>query len=144
MEIDEQPGHRVEQAFAVRPRSERESEEEPPELERVAQVLRDDDGGLAGRPNQANRRDRGKPHAFQVVQDLVLTLAGVRGLLLEREQRAIDDQEADEMPGRPDRKIPESEIGRPLREPQLPRQVEQRAGPAQPDAASTAPGRVVM
>jgi len=64
-------------------------------------------------------------------QDVVLAFGDVDRLLLERDQVAVDDEEAHEMPGWTHRKDPELEARRPGIERQLPRQVEQLPGATQ-------------
>jgi hypothetical protein len=54
-------------------------------------------------------------------------LGDVEGLLLERIDRAVRDEETDQVARRPDRQRPEDvTLTRPLGERQLPRQLEQR------------------
>jgi hypothetical protein len=56
-------------------------------------------------------------------------LGDVEWLLLEREDRAPDFEEADEVPGRTDRQRPEDVVFvRPLGQRPFPRQVQQRRG----------------
>ena len=75
----------------------------------------------------------GRPHALEVAQDGVFALGDVARLLLEGDQAAIDDEEADEVARRPDREVAELEARGPGRERQLPWQVEQTAGAAEPE-----------
>ena len=108
-------------------RAGRQPHQQPPVLERVGQVLRGEDRGPAVLGlGDAGRGDGRQPGALEVEQDLVLAPAGLERQLLERVQRPVGGQEADEVPRRPDRQLPEGERrGRPVGERRLPRQVDE-------------------
>ena len=135
MEVDQERSHRVEQAIAVRPWPEREAHQETAILDRIREVLGHEDRGVAiDRVGQADRRHRRQPGDLEVSEYVELRRGDAARLLLERVGVAVEDEEADEVAGRPDRQVPEAEgRRRPLRERQLPRQLEQpRATLAQP------------
>jgi hypothetical protein len=125
VEVDEEERHRVEKAIAIAVRARRESHEEAPVLERVSEVLGRKDRGRAVRclrdPRRADGRQAGR---LQPEKDLVLAAADRERQLLERIECAVDRQEADEMPRRPDGQLPEREgPGGPVAERLLPRQL---------------------
>jgi hypothetical protein len=132
VEVDEEPGHRVEETVAVRPRSEREPGEEASELERMGEVLGDEDGRIVAPPvGDPDGPDRGQPGDLELAEDAVLPLGDPARLLLERVDGPLEGQEADEMAGRADGDLPEAERCGPPGERELPRKVEEGSGPPQ-------------
>jgi hypothetical protein len=94
-----------------------------------------EDGGVAvGRVGQTDRRDRRQPGDLEPSEDVEFRRGDPVRLLLERVGVAVEDEEADEMAGWADGQVAEAEgRRRPIRERQLPRQLEQpRATLAQP------------
>ena len=80
MEVDEQPGHRVEQPVAVRPGTEREAHQQAPVLDREVEVLGDEDRRVAVRRlGEADRPDRRQAEGLEVAQDLELAPATPSG-----------------------------------------------------------------
>ena len=127
VEVDEEPGHRVEQAVAVRARLERNPHEEAAVLERVGEVLGDEDARIALRClGEADRRYRRQALVLEVPEDLELAPRDAERLLLEREGRLVHVEEPHEVAGRTDGQRPEAmlPVG-PVRERDLPRQVEE-------------------
>jgi hypothetical protein len=137
MKVHEERGHGVEEAVTMPTPLERDPHEQPAVLERVRQVGGDDDRHVAvlvlGEPDHP---DGGQAQPLQPLQDLVLAAAHLERLLLEGQEPAVDDDEADEVAGRPDRQLAQVELVRPPRlERGLPGQGEERRrGLAEPQA----------
>ena len=73
VEVDEQPGHRVEQPVAVRPGTEREAHQQAAVLDRELEVLGHEDRAVAvGRRGQADRLDRRQAERLEVAEDVEL------------------------------------------------------------------------
>ena len=93
----------------------------------MAEVLGDEDRVAALRPRrEADRTDRGQAGVLEVAQDPVLALGDLAGELLEGVDEALEDEEPDEVPRRPDRQLAEP-VARvaPAAQRPLPGQVEQ-------------------
>ena len=134
VQVDEQPCHRVEESCPVHARTEREPCEQPSELEGVPEVLGDEDRAApAPVLRDSHREDRGQPDPLEVGEDGVFALGGQDRQFLERDQRAIDLQEPDEVTRGANVERPEGERVRPVGQRQLPRQIEQPIRAAQPE-----------
>ncbi len=127
MQVDEQPGHRVEEPVPIAARLQRDAHQEAPVLERVAQELRDQDAGpLVGALREPDRPDGRQADVLQVQEGVVLAAGDLERLLLERVERPVDHDETHEVARRTDRQLAEDDaVGTPVTERQLPRKVEQ-------------------
>jgi hypothetical protein len=148
MQVDEQPGHRVEQPIAVRAGTEREPHHQAPVLNRVLEVFGDQHRGVVlARLAQTDRLDRRQAPCPEVAQDVELGAGDGQRLLLERVRPPIADEEPDEMARGADRQLAEAHpadrlvrLDRPLAERAFPGQVEQ-FGRAAAQPKSGEPGR---
>jgi hypothetical protein len=93
----------------------------------VGEVLGDEDRRVAlGRFGDADRLDRRQSDRLEMPKDVELPRSDVTRKLLQGVLPVVDDEESDEVSRRPDRQLLEVELVRsPLRERELPRQVEQ-------------------
>src|SRR5439155_14302663 len=96
-------------------------------LQRVGEVLRDQDGRIAiRRLGQADRRDCRQAQLLQVSKRREFALRRLERLLLQGEEAAAGRQEPNEVSRRPDLHLPEAVLV-PPRQRQLPGQAEQLA-----------------
>jgi hypothetical protein len=93
----------------------------------VAQEFRDEDSGPLVRPlGEPDRPNRRQADVLQVEEGVVLAARDLERLLLERVERSIADDEADEVARRADRQLAEDDLVRaPGAERQLPRKSEE-------------------
>ena len=140
MEVDQQPRHRVEQAVAVGAGG--QPHHQPAVLERMGQVFRDEDARVPlRRLGQPDRLDRRQVERLQVAQHVVLAPREVQRQFLQRVRDPFADEEADEVPRRPDGNLAEAEVLlRPGLERLLPRQVEEGAWPFAAEGADAEMG----
>jgi len=127
VEVDEEPGHGVEESVAGRVRPRREAGQKAPVLEGVGEVAGNEDGRLALRRfGQADRFDGRELELLEVAEDIELAARDLERLLLQGEEAPIDDEEADEVARGADGQDPEAEpVGRPGGEGELPGEVEE-------------------
>ena len=135
VEVDEEPGHGVEEPIAITARAEREPLEEPAVLEGVDEEVGDEDPGVPlRRLGEPGRRHGRQALLFQVPEDLELAASRLERLLLEGIESSAGLHEADEVPRWADVEVPERRVGvGPGGERQVPRELEQ-AGVAGPQA----------
>ena len=111
VKVDEQGRHRVEEPVAVRPGSEREPHEQTAVLDRVGEVLGDEDGAIALRVlGKPGRGDGGQLRGLEAAQNVEFGPGHVARLFLEGERLAADHEEADKMARRPDRQVAECQV----------------------------------
>ena len=139
MEVDQQRRHRVEEAVAIRPRTEREAHQQAAVLDRVGEVFGRQDGGVAGSATSARPTavTAGRPAPSSRRRTSNSDAATSMRLLLERVRVAVEDEEPDEVARRADRQVAEAQRRRrPVGERELPGQVEQARAAARAGEAS--------
>jgi len=128
VKVDEERRHRVQEPVAVAVGGHRDTHEEAPVLERVAEVFRDKDGGVLARtlrdPDRADGRQRQR---FEANEHLVLVASVVDRLFLQRIGGLVDDDKPDEMARRAHRQVAQDRlVSAPVLQRQLPRQRQER------------------
>ena len=97
VQVDQQAGDGVEQPLAVLDQLAGKTQEQPPELPGMLQVLGDQDGVAGvGLVDQADRRTSRELADLQVAQDPVLLVGDPAGQLLEGVQDVVGLHEADQ------------------------------------------------
>src|SRR5438876_9120201 len=108
MEVDQQPGHCVEQAIAIGARAERKAHQQPAVLKRMGQVFGHEDGRLAlGRLGESGSRYGRQADFLEVAESSELALGDLERLLLQRKCSLVGDQETNEVTRRTDRDLAE-------------------------------------
>jgi hypothetical protein len=127
MEVDEKRRHGVEQAIAIRPRTQREAHEQAAVLDRVAEVLGGEDGlvtlRLFRKADCGHGRQAG---SLEPAKDLEFGLGDFSRFFLQRKRAPVEDDETDEVSRWTDRQVAKRiGVGRPAGQRRLPGKIEQ-------------------